>query len=144
MRGHQKQIGRSVSSTSKSPLCILNKLLQDKKGHRNILKILNKSQFSLRSFVRQKLIISSDQALMSTGIPEKTKYHMRSPHSVLDSFVLKQEAEASSERKKLPVGAQRSTKSSSNTLVGLLQMRQQGMEITARKTPGGQYNRKAL
>lgn len=51
----------------------------------------------------------------------------------MDSFVLKQEAEASSERKKLPVGAQRSTKSSSNTLVGLLQMRRQGMEITARK-----------
>lgn len=51
----------------------------------------------------------------------------------MDSSVLKQEEGASSERKKLLVEAQRGTKASSNTLVALLQMRQQGMEITAKK-----------
>lgn len=50
----------------------------------------------------------------------------------MDSFVPKQEAEGFSENKKLQVEAQRGTKASSSTLVELLKMRQENMEITAR------------
>lgn len=49
-----------------------------------------------------------------------------------DSFVPKQEAEAFSDRKKLPVEAKRGSKASSSTLVELLKMRQESLELTAR------------
>ncbi|XP_029285983.1 zinc finger protein 644 [Cottoperca gobio] len=123
VRGHLKRIGRSVTSTSKSPLCILNELLQDKKEHQNILQVLNQSQFPSRSFVSQKLISNSGLVLMRMGIPVNIQYEMRSPRPILDSFVPKQEAEAE---------AQKGPKASSSTLVELLKMRQESMELTAR------------
>ncbi|XP_044055862.1 zinc finger protein 644 isoform X2 [Siniperca chuatsi] len=142
VRGHLKRIGRSVTSTSKSPLCILNELLQDKKEHRNILQVRNESQIPSRSFVSQKLISSNGLILMHKGIPVKIQYEMKSPHPILDSFVPKQEAEALSERKKLPVESQRGTKASSSTLVELLKMRQESMELTARNNQEAYATRK--
>ncbi|XP_036969987.1 zinc finger protein 644 isoform X10 [Acanthopagrus latus] len=132
VRGHLKRIGRSFTSTSKSPLCILNELLQDKMEHQNILQVLSKSQYPSRSFVPPKLRSSKDLVLMSTGIPVKIKQERRSPHPMSDSFVPKQEAEAFSDRKKLPVEAKRGSKASSSTLVELLKMRQESLELTAR------------
>ncbi|XP_033478630.1 zinc finger protein 644 [Epinephelus lanceolatus] len=132
VRGHLKRIGRSVTSTSKSPLCILNELLQDKKEHQNILQVLNKSQVPSRPFVSQKLISSDSLLLMRMGIPVKIQYEMRSPRPILDDFVPKQEAEAFSERKKPQAEAQRGTKASTSTLVELLKMRQDSLELTTR------------
>ncbi|TDH08283.1 hypothetical protein EPR50_G00096250 [Perca flavescens] len=131
VRGHLKRIGKSVTSTSKSPLCILNELLQDKKERQNILQVLNKSQFSSPSFVSQRFS-SNGLILMRMGIPVKIQYEMRSPHPLLDSCLPKQEAEAFSKRKKLQEEAQRGTKACSSTLVELLKMRQDSMELTAR------------
>ncbi|XP_074492583.1 zinc finger protein 644 isoform X1 [Sebastes fasciatus] len=142
VRGHLKRIGKSVTSTSKSPLCILNELLQDKKEHQNILQVLNKSQFPSRSFVSQKLISGNGLVLMRMGVPVKIQYEMRSPRPILDSFVPKQEAEAFSERKEPQVEAQRGTKASSSTLVELLKMRQEGMELTARTNQEAYATRK--
>ncbi|XP_073332490.1 uncharacterized protein znf644b [Pagrus major] len=142
VRGHLKRIGRSFTSTSKSPLYILNELLQDKTEHRNILQVLSKSQYPSRSFVPPKFISSKDLVLMSTGIPVKIKHEMRSPHPMSDSFVPKQEAEAFSERKKLPVEAKRGSKASSSTLVELLKMRQESLELTARNNQEVYANRK--
>lgn len=79
---------------------------------------------------------------MSMGLPVKIQYEMRSPHPILDGFVPKQEAEAFSERKKLLVEAQRGTKSSSSTLVELLKMRQESMELAARTSPDAYATRK--
>ncbi|XP_076578936.1 zinc finger protein 644 [Chaetodon auriga] len=130
VRGHLKRIGRRVTSSSKSPLCILNELLQDKQEHRNILQVLNKSRFPSRSFVSQKLFSTNGLVPMSVGIPVKIQYE--SPHPILDGFVPKQEAEAFSDRKTLPVEARRGTEASSSTLVELLKMRQKSLERTAR------------
>ncbi|XP_045906679.1 zinc finger protein 644 isoform X1 [Micropterus dolomieu] len=142
VRGHLKRIGGSVTSTSKSPLCILNELLQDKKEHRNILQVLNKSQFPSRSFVSPNLISSNGLVLMRTGIPVKIQYEMKSPRPILDSFVPKQEAEAFSEKKKFLVEAQRGTKASSSTLVELLKMRRESMELSARNNQEAYATRK--
>ncbi|CAK6956291.1 zinc finger protein 644 [Scomber scombrus] len=128
VRGHLKRIGRSVTSSSKSPLCILNELLQDKKEHLNILQVLNKSHS--QPFVSQKFINSNGLFLMRTGLPVKIQYEMRSP--ILDSFVPKKETEAFSEQKKLQLEAHRGTKASSSILVELLKARQESMELTAR------------
>ncbi|XP_054458834.1 zinc finger protein 644 [Anoplopoma fimbria] len=134
VRGHLKRIGKSVTSTSKSPLGILNKLLQDKKEHQNILQVLNKSQFPSQ--------ISSDGLiLMRMGIPVKIQLEMRSPRPMLDSFVPKQEAEAFSDSR-LQAEAQRGTKASSSTLVELLKMRQQSMELSARSNQEDYATRK--
>ncbi|XP_070688244.1 zinc finger protein 644 [Pempheris klunzingeri] len=140
VRGHLKRIGRSVTSTNKSPLYILNELLQDKKEHHNLLQVLNKSQFPSRSFVSHKFISSSGLVLMRTGIPVKIQYDMRSPHPILDSFVPKQEAEVFSKSQK--VEAQRGTKASSSTLVELLKMRQESMELTVRDNQEAYATRK--
>uniref|UniRef100_A0A673W0Y8 Zinc finger protein 644 n=1 Tax=Salmo trutta TaxID=8032 RepID=A0A673W0Y8_SALTR len=42
VRGHLKRIGKTSTSTSKSPVCILNELLQDEQEHQNILQTLNR------------------------------------------------------------------------------------------------------
>ncbi|XP_039666705.1 zinc finger protein 644 isoform X1 [Perca fluviatilis] len=141
VRGHLKRIGKSVNSTSKSPLCILNQLLQDKKERQNVLQVLNKSQFPSPSFVSQKLS-SNGLILMRMDIPVKIQYEMRSPHALLDSCLPKQEAEAFSERKKLQEEAQRGTKACSSTLVELLKMRQESMELTARNNQEAYATRK--
>lgn len=79
---------------------------------------------------------------MSTGIPVKIQYEMRSPIPIFESFVPKQEAEAFSESKQLPEEAQKDTKASSSTLVELLKMRQESMELTARNNQDAYASRK--
>ncbi|XP_028817913.1 zinc finger protein 644 isoform X2 [Denticeps clupeoides] len=57
IRGHLKRIGKTtvISSSSKSPLCILNELLRDEKEHQNILQVLDHKQPLLsRPFTPQK------------------------------------------------------------------------------------------
>ncbi|KAK5869313.1 hypothetical protein PBY51_024041 [Eleginops maclovinus] len=119
VRGHLKRIGRSATSTSKSPLSILNKLLQEKREHQNILQ----SQLPPPSFVSQKLISSNSLVLMHMGIPLKIQHENRSPDVMLDGLVPIQESEAE---------AQIDTKAPSSTLVDLLKIRQESMEPTAR------------
>lgn len=131
MRGHLKRIGGNVTSTSKSPLCILNELLQDKKGHQTILQTLKKSQFPPRPLVSQRFISSNGFFQIRAGIPVKVPFGLRNPYPIFENFVPKQEAEAISERKKLQVKAQRCPKATSSTLVELLKMRQESMELTA-------------
>lgn len=131
VRGHLKRIGRSASSISKSPLCIINELLQDKKEHQTILQVLSKGQFPSRPSVSEKVISSGRLVLMHT-IPVKIQYEIKSPHPIGDRFVPKQEAHTFSERNKLQAEAQRGIKASSSTLVELLKTRRESMELTAR------------
>ncbi|GLD65398.1 zinc finger protein 644-like isoform X1 [Lates japonicus] len=138
VRGHLKRIGRSITSTSKSPLCILNELLQDKKEHRNILQVLNKSQFPPQPSVSQKFISSSGLVLMRAALPVKIQYEMRSPHPIGDRLVPKQEEHAFSESSK----AQTGIKASSSTLVELLKTRGDSMELTARNDQDAYATRK--
>lgn len=131
MRGHLKRIGKSVTSTSKSPLCILNELLQDKKGRQIILQNLKRSQFPQRPLVSQRFISSNGLFQVRTGKPVQFQYRLRNPYPIFDSFVPKQKAEAILERKNLQVEAQSCPKATSSTLVELLKMRHESMELTA-------------
>lgn len=140
VRGHLKRIGRSVtSSSSKSPLCILNELLKDQKEHGNILRVLNKSPS--RPSASQKIISSNGLFLMHTGIPVKIQYGITSPHPMLDSFVPKQEAEAFSETKKLQVETQGGPEVSTSTLVELLRTKQESMACAVRNNPAAYATR---
>uniref|UniRef100_A0A665W970 C2H2-type domain-containing protein n=1 Tax=Echeneis naucrates TaxID=173247 RepID=A0A665W970_ECHNA len=133
VRGHLKRIGGSVTGSSKSPLCILNELLQDKEEHRNILQVLVKDQFLSGPSAAQKFISRSGLVLMRTALPaEITQHERKSRHATGDRFLPKQEAQVSSERDKLQENAQRGITHSSSTLVELLKMRQESMELAAR------------
>ncbi|KAI1883291.1 hypothetical protein AGOR_G00243690 [Albula goreensis] len=74
VRGHLKRIGKTVTSTSKSPLCILNEMMQDEEEYRNILQVLNKKQFLSRPFVSQKFASSDGLFLSPTGVPVKIQH----------------------------------------------------------------------
>ncbi|XP_068445613.1 zinc finger protein 644 [Clinocottus analis] len=135
VRGHLKRIGGSVTSTGKSPLGILNELLRDKKEHQNILQVLDEKQFPARTG-------GDGLVLMRMGIPVKIQFEMRSPRPMsVDKFVPKQEAEAFSERE-LQVEAQGGTEASTSTLVELLKMRRQSVELTARSNREAHATRK--
>ncbi|KAK2835995.1 hypothetical protein Q5P01_016479 [Channa striata] len=126
VRGHLKRIGRGVPSTRKSPLCILNELLRDKKEHRNILQVFNKSKFPPCPLVCQKFTNSNDLFRVCSAIPEEFQC---GSHPILDRFVPKQETKTISERKKLKVEAQKCPKTTSGTLFELLKVRQESMEL---------------
>ncbi|KAJ8270165.1 hypothetical protein GJAV_G00111060 [Gymnothorax javanicus] len=74
IRGHLKRIGKTITSTSKSPLCILNEMMQDEEEYRNILRVLNKKQFLSRPFVSQKFASSDGLFLSPTGVPVKIQH----------------------------------------------------------------------
>ncbi|XP_046710859.1 zinc finger protein 644 isoform X2 [Silurus meridionalis] len=54
VRGHLKRIGKPISGVSKSPLCILNELLQDENEHRNVLRALETKPRLSRPTVSRK------------------------------------------------------------------------------------------
>ncbi|XP_064194245.1 zinc finger protein 644-like [Anguilla rostrata] len=74
VRGHLKRIGKTISSSSKSPLCILNEMMQDEDEYRNILQVLNKKQFLSRPFVSQKFASSDGLFLSPAGVPVKIQH----------------------------------------------------------------------
>ncbi|XP_064845403.1 zinc finger protein 644-like [Oncorhynchus masou masou] len=74
VRGHLKQIGKTSTSTSKSPVCILNELLKDEQEHQNILQILNRKQLISRPTISQKFIGSDGLFLTPMGIPVKVQH----------------------------------------------------------------------
>ncbi|XP_035271336.1 zinc finger protein 644-like isoform X2 [Anguilla anguilla] len=74
VRGHLKRIGKTISSTSKSPVCILNEMMKDEEEHQNILQVLNKKRFLSRPFVSQKFASSDGLFLTPTGIPVKIQH----------------------------------------------------------------------
>ncbi|MGH0159845.1 UNVERIFIED_CONTAM: hypothetical protein FKN15_038258 [Acipenser sinensis] len=74
IRGHLRRIGQPKQSASKSPVCILNEIMQDKEEYKNIVKILNKKQFLSRPYVSQKFATSDGLFLSPTGIPVKIQH----------------------------------------------------------------------
>ncbi|MBN3277792.1 ZN644 protein, partial [Polyodon spathula] len=71
IRGHLRRIGQPKQSASKSPVCILNEIMQDKEEYKNIVKIMNKKQFLSKPYVSQKFATSDGLFLSPTGIPVK-------------------------------------------------------------------------
>ncbi|XP_029988889.1 LOW QUALITY PROTEIN: zinc finger protein 644 [Sphaeramia orbicularis] len=132
VRGHLKRMGRSVSGHSKSPLRILNELLQDNKKHRTSLQ----NQLPSQPCVSQKLISRNDFFLMHTGIPVQIQCAVRNPSPILESFVPKQEVEEFSEKKKVKLEEeQRGTEALASTLVELLETKQESMKLLGSDGP---------
>nr|XP_033772133.1 zinc finger protein 644 [Geotrypetes seraphini]XP_033772135.1 zinc finger protein 644 [Geotrypetes seraphini]XP_033772136.1 zinc finger protein 644 [Geotrypetes seraphini]XP_033772137.1 zinc finger protein 644 [Geotrypetes seraphini]XP_033772138.1 zinc finger protein 644 [Geotrypetes seraphini]XP_033772139.1 zinc finger protein 644 [Geotrypetes seraphini]XP_033772140.1 zinc finger protein 644 [Geotrypetes seraphini]XP_033772141.1 zinc finger protein 644 [Geotrypetes seraphini]XP_03377214 len=78
VRGHLKRLGKTKWDAHKSPICVLNEMLQNEEKYEIILKTLNKKRIIPRPFVAQKFAASDN--LSANTIPLET--HKTEPVSV--------------------------------------------------------------
>ncbi|XP_074858398.1 zinc finger protein 644 isoform X4 [Carettochelys insculpta] len=68
VRGHLKRLGKTKWDAHKSPICVLNEMMQNEEKYEKILKALNSRRIIPRPFVAQKLV-SNDDFLSQNVIP---------------------------------------------------------------------------
>ncbi|XP_061489622.1 zinc finger protein 644 isoform X5 [Rhineura floridana] len=68
VRGHLKRLGKTKWDAHKSPICVLNEMMQNEEKYEKILKALNSRRIIPRPFVAQKLS-SNDEFLSQNVIP---------------------------------------------------------------------------
>ncbi|XP_054836134.1 zinc finger protein 644 isoform X2 [Eublepharis macularius] len=68
VRGHLKRLGKTKWDAHKSPICVLNEMMQNEEKYEKILKALNSRRVIPRPFVAQKLS-SNDDFLSRNVIP---------------------------------------------------------------------------
>ncbi|XP_011353925.1 zinc finger protein 644 isoform X1 [Pteropus vampyrus] len=68
VRGHLKRLGKTKWDAHKSPICVLNEMMQNEEKYEKILKALNSRRIIPRPFVAQKLA-SGDDFLSQNVIP---------------------------------------------------------------------------
>uniref|UniRef100_A0A6J0TVU6 Zinc finger protein 644 isoform X1 n=1 Tax=Pogona vitticeps TaxID=103695 RepID=A0A6J0TVU6_9SAUR len=71
VRGHLKRLGKTKWDAHKSPICVLNEMMQNEEKYEKILKALNSRRVIPRPFVAQKLS-SNDDFLSHNVIPLET------------------------------------------------------------------------
>ncbi|XP_075471683.1 zinc finger protein 644 isoform X2 [Ascaphus truei] len=67
VRGHLKRLGKTKWDAHKSPICVLNEMLQNEEKYEQILKALSSRRIIHRPFVAQKP--SSDGSLTPNAVP---------------------------------------------------------------------------
>ncbi|NWS74500.1 ZN644 protein, partial [Crotophaga sulcirostris] len=73
VRGHLKRLGKTKWDAHKSPICVLNEMMQNEEKYEKILKALNSRRIIPRPFVAQKFA-SSDDFLSQNVLPLEA-YH---------------------------------------------------------------------
>ncbi|XP_031470650.1 zinc finger protein 644 isoform X1 [Phasianus colchicus] len=73
VRGHLKRLGKTKWDAHKSPICVLNEMMQNEEKYEKILKALNSRRVIPRPFVAQKFA-SNDDFLSQNVIPLEA-YH---------------------------------------------------------------------
>ncbi|XP_009695023.1 PREDICTED: zinc finger protein 644 [Cariama cristata] len=73
VRGHLKRLGKTKWDAHKSPICVLNEMMQNEEKYDKILKALNSRRIIPRPFVAQKFA-SNDDFLSQNVIPLEA-YH---------------------------------------------------------------------
>ncbi|XP_048169421.1 zinc finger protein 644 isoform X2 [Corvus hawaiiensis] len=73
VRGHLKRLGKTKWDAHKSPICVLNEMMQNEEKYEKILKALNSHRIIPRPFVAQKFA-SNDDFLSQNVIPLEA-YH---------------------------------------------------------------------
>lgn len=74
VRGHLKRLGKTKWDAHKSPICVLNEMMQNEDKYEKILKALNSRRIIPRPFVAQKLV-SSDNDFISQNVIPLEAYH---------------------------------------------------------------------
>ncbi|NXP47636.1 ZN644 protein, partial [Heliornis fulica] len=73
VRGHLKRLGKTKWDAHKSPICVLNEMMQNEEKYEKILKALNSRRIIPRPFVAQKF--ASNEDFLSQNVIPLEAYH---------------------------------------------------------------------
>ncbi|XP_064344757.1 zinc finger protein 644 isoform X1 [Camelus dromedarius] len=142
VRGHLKRLGKTKWDAHKSPICVLNEMMQNEEKYEKILKALNSRRIIPRPFVAQKFA-SSDDFLSQSVIPLET-YRNGLKTEALSVSASEEEGlsflnEYDETKPELPSGR----KSQSLTLIELLKNKRMGEERNSSVSPQKIHNQTA-
>lgn len=142
VRGHLKRLGKTKWDAHKSPICVLNEMMQNEEKYEKILKALSSRRIIPRPFVAQKLS-SDDDFLSHNGLP-LDEYHNGLKTEALSVSASEEEGlnflnECDETKPDLPSGK----KNQSLTLIELLKSRRLGEERNSAMSPHKIHNQTA-
>ncbi|XP_071077059.1 zinc finger protein 644 isoform X2 [Desmodus rotundus] len=142
VRGHLKRLGKTKWDAHKSPICVLNEMMQNEEKYEKILKALNSRRIIPRPFVAQKLS-SSDDFLSQNVIPLEA-YHNGLKTEAISVSASEEEGlsflnEYDETKPELPSGK----KNQSLTLIELLKNKRMGEERNSAIFPQKIHNQTA-
>ncbi|XP_055978616.1 zinc finger protein 644 isoform X3 [Sorex fumeus] len=142
VRGHLKRLGKTKWDAHKSPICVLNEMMQNEEKYEKILKALNSRRIIPRPFVAQKFA-SSDDFLSQNVIPLEA-YHNGLKTEALSVSASEEEGltflnEYDETKPELPSGK----KNQSLTLIELLKNKRMGEERNSAISPQKIHNQTA-
>lgn len=137
-----KRLGKTKWDAHKSPICVLNEMMQNEEKYEKILKALNSRRIIPRPFVAQKLS-SSDDFLSQNVIPLEA-YHNGLKTEALSVSASEEEGlnflnEYDETKPELPSGK----KNQSLTLIELLKSKRMGEERNSSISPQKIHNQTA-
>lgn len=141
VRGHLKRLGKTKWDAHKSPICVLNEMMQNEEKYEKILKALNSRRIIPRPFVAQKL--PSDDFLSQNVIPLEA-YRNGLKTEALSVSASEEEGlnflnEYDETKPELPSGK----KNQSLTLIELLKNKRMGEERNSAISPQKIHNQTA-
>ncbi|XP_029416341.1 zinc finger protein 644 isoform X2 [Nannospalax galili] len=142
VRGHLKRLGKTKWDAHKSPICVLNEMMQNEEKYEKILKALNSRRIIPRPFVAQKLS-SSDDFLSQNVLPLET-YRNGLKTEALSVSMSEEEGlnflnECDETKPDIPSGK----KNQSLTLIELLKNKRMGEERNSAISPQKVHNQTA-
>lgn len=142
VRGHLKRLGKTKWDAHKSPICVLNEMMQNEEKYEKILKALNSRRIIPRPFVAQKL--SSGDDFLSHNVLPLDEYHNGLKTEALSVSASEEEglhflSECGERKPELPSGR----KNQSLTLIELLKSRRLGEERNSAVSPHKTHNQTA-
>lgn len=143
VRGHLKRLGKTKWDAHKSPICVLNEMMQNEDKYEKILKALNSRRIIPRPFVAQKLVSSDDDFLSQNVIPLEA-YHNSLKTEALSVSASEEEGlsflnEYDEKKPELPSGK----RNQSLTLIELLKNKRMGEERNSAVFPQKIHNQTA-
>ncbi|XP_021087053.1 zinc finger protein 644 isoform X2 [Mesocricetus auratus] len=142
VRGHLKRLGKTKWDAHKSPICVLNEMMQNEEKYEKILKALNSRRIIPRPFVAQKLAPGDD--FLSQNVLPLDEYHNGLKTEALSVSASEEEGlsflnECDETKPELPSGK----KSQSLTLIELLKNKRMGEERNSALSPQKIHNQTA-
>uniref|UniRef100_A0A8C2QL58 Zinc finger protein 644 n=1 Tax=Cricetulus griseus TaxID=10029 RepID=A0A8C2QL58_CRIGR len=142
VRGHLKRLGKTKWDAHKSPICVLNEMMQNEEKYEKILKALNSRRIIPRPFVAQKLAPGDD--FLSQNVLPLDEYRNGLKTEALSVSASEEEGlsflnECDETKPELPSGK----KSQSLTLIELLKNKRMGEERNSALSPQKIHNQTA-
>ncbi|XP_058159181.1 zinc finger protein 644 isoform X4 [Dasypus novemcinctus] len=142
VRGHLKRLGKTKWDAHKSPICVLNEMMQNEEKYEKILKALNSRRIIPRPFVAQKLA-SSDDFLSQNVIPLEAYHNGLKTEAVSVSASEEEGLSFLNECDETKPDLSSGKKNHSLTLIELLKNKRMGEERNSALSPQKTHNQTA-